>query len=72
MSEESPCPLNRDSDNMAARHNPKNAAAAHCFALHDTVRTLYAVAHTEDPKSWESILNVLQSQLDSAKQVQLP
>ncbi len=66
--EESPCPLNREERNLKERYCPKNAATAHCFQLHDTIRTMYGVAYTNDPVAWESIIDTMQAQLNAAKE----
>lgn len=66
--EDSPCPLNREARNHTNRYNPKNAAAAHCFQLHDTLRVMYAIAHANNETSWLNIIESMQAQLNAAKQ----
>ena len=68
---QSPCPLNNEHRNEKARYSPANAATAHCFQLHDTLRNLYAVAHSSN-EAWHNMLAVLQAQLDRAKETTLP
>lgn len=66
--EESECPLNQEHRNYKQRYNPKNAAVAHCFQLHDTLRTMYGAAHCNNEVAWKSIIDTMQAQLNAAKQ----
>ncbi len=64
---EPPCSLNNDVANGDARYNPPNAMAAHCFQLHDTLKTCYGLSLVNQPELFLKHLELLQVHLDRAK-----
>lgn len=65
--DEPPCSLNNEARNHDGRYNPPNAMAAHCFQLHDTLRTCYGLALANQPELFLQHLELLQVHLDRAK-----
>ena len=66
--DEPPCSLNNEARNHDARYNPPNAVAAHCFQLHDTLKTCYGMALVNQPGLFLQHLELFQVHLDRAKE----
>ena len=64
------CPLHRDTPDTS-RYNPSCARSASCFALHDQVLILFALANivtdTAD-ESWQKGLDVLEVQIKAMRE----
>jgi len=64
------CPLANNEDNHKERYCPRNARAAFCFQLHDTLRVLYGLSpYSGERDAWNEQLNVLESQIKLARNV---
>lgn len=63
---DSPCPLNRDEQNLGGRANPATQAAAHCYQLHDTLRMMLGVVHGGSDAAWQNACVMMKQQLDTA------